>query len=139
LCQSIRGLKYIEANLTSNIATRSIKDRDEQAQILLRFSKHGVTPTLNTDGGGVMGTTLRKEHEVAQGIIDRFKANEIDITEGSIKYYYSEIPALHNRDPRFDYQLIPKDRQDQFNMEQIKNETKMYREEVIPKIINTNH
>ena len=56
-----KGVKiHVEANLTSNLVTGSVKNGEEQAQVLLRFLKHGVTPTLNTDGGGVMGTTLKE-------------------------------------------------------------------------------
>jgi Adenosine deaminase len=130
-----KGVKiHVEANLTSNIVTGSVANGGEQAQVLLRFLQHGVTPTLNTDGGGVYGTTLKNEYRVAQDIIGRFKDNETAITEGNKKYYYSELPSPDKRDSSFEYHLISSENRANFDINQIKNETETYQQEVLPKI-----
>jgi hypothetical protein len=132
-----KGVKiHVEANLTSNIVTGSIADSGEQAQVLLKFLQHGVTPTLNTDGGGVMGTSLRRERVLAQEILDNFKTNQTAITEGNTKYYYSELPRTTERDPKFEYRLVPEENRENFDMKRIEQETESYRKEVIPRIHN---
>lgn len=134
-----KGVKiHVEANLTSNLTTGSVKDAKEQREVLLRFLNHGVVPTLNTDGGGVMGTTLRQEKTLAQNIIAGFKSNQVEITENNTKYYYSELPSLANRDPRFEYRLIPEENKRNFEMDKIEKETEDYRQEIIPKFHSIN-
>jgi hypothetical protein len=130
-----KGVKiHVETNLTSNVVTGSVKNGEEQAQVLLRFLKHGVTPTLNTDGGGVMGTTLKEEYRLSGDIINKFKANEIEIPEGNIRYYYDQLPSSKDRNPNFEYRLISQEVQNNFDINRLKNEAENYQREIIPKL-----
>ncbi len=43
----------VEANLTSNLVTRTVADSTEQNQVLLKFLFHDVKTILNTDAGSV--------------------------------------------------------------------------------------
>ena len=53
----------IEANLTSNVQTSTV--RDYPSHPLRRFLEHGLLATINSDDPGISGITLRYEYEIA--------------------------------------------------------------------------
>jgi hypothetical protein len=113
---------FTEANLTSNEKTGTVKGDRAADQVLLKQLYNGVTPTINTDGGGVMGTTLPKEYEKAQRAIERFKSNETPL----------EVMGANGQpEQKFFGDLTPQQKQ-QFDMERIYGESERYRSNVVP-------
>lgn len=53
----------IEANLTSNVQTKTVSDYAHHP--LRRFLEHGILATINTDDPGISNVTLAYEYEVA--------------------------------------------------------------------------
>jgi len=100
----------VEANLTSNLVTKSVANKDEQAQVLLKFLYYGVEVVLNTDGGGVMNTTIVEEYERASEIIESFKTKkDLQIIEDNKRIYYDEntAPPLDERKSEYIYEPLP--------------------------------
>lgn len=86
-----KGVRIIvEANLSSNLATRSINP-EEEYQVLLKFLHHDINTILNTDAGGVMGTNLGREYAIAEKIINRFQTGRITLKIGNKEYRYEDL------------------------------------------------
>lgn len=75
----------IEANLTSNVQTSTVKDY--QSHPMRRFLELGLLATLNSDDPGISGIDLRYEYEVAaplaglsRGQIRQAQQNALDIS-----------------------------------------------------------
>ena len=132
----------VEANLTSNFTTGTVKNENEMHRVLLRFLyQENLKVTLNTDGGGVMGTTIANEYKEAQKAIDRFKSGELTLIDekGKIIYYYDQnsIPDLEDlEDVEQEYQHLPllESKKNNFNIERLKQESDRYIDEIAPKI-----
>ncbi len=133
----------VEANLTSNQVTRSAGSEEEVQQVLLKFLYNDNKVILNTDGGGVMGTTVPQEYDKAEKAIRKFEAGEIGIPDHQKKviYFYDEnlIPDLEEKGPTYKYkdyqhQAIPEEKKPNFNIERLKQEAERYRQEVVPKV-----
>jgi hypothetical protein len=113
---------FTEANLTSNERTGTVKDAKAADQVLLKQLYHGVTPTINTDGGGVMGTTLPREYDKAQDAIERFKLGLTPI----------EVMGTNGQpEQKFFNDLSPKQKRN-FEMRRIYAESERYRNNVVP-------
>jgi hypothetical protein len=81
-----------------------------------------VTPTINTDGGGVMGTTLSNEYKISEKAINDFKSNKMPL----------EIMGANGQpEQKFFGDLTPQQKQ-QFDMERIHGESERYRSNVVP-------
>jgi hypothetical protein len=114
-----KGLQIIvEANLTSNLTTRSI-NLEEQNQILLKFLYHDINTILNTDAGGVMGTTIATEYRVSQQIIDDFKAGITKLKIGNKEYNFEDLST---------------EQQKNFDTERLRQNAEKYRTDVAPTI-----
>ncbi len=113
---------FTEANLTSNEKTGTVKGARAGDQVLLKQLYHGVTPTINTDGGGVVGTTLSDEYEKAQFAIDKFKSNKLPV----------EVTGADGKpEQKFFNDLSPEQKKN-FDMERIHGESERYRSNVVP-------
>lgn len=131
----------VEANLTSNQVTRSVKSQQEMQQVLLKFLYNDVKTILNTDAGGVMGTTLPKEYDKALEAINDFKANKIGIPDKDKKviYYYDQLPNLEELGDtyvykNYEHKILPQDKKQNFQIERLKQESDRYFKEEVPKI-----
>jgi hypothetical protein len=119
----LKGVElFTEANLTSNEKTGTVAGPRERNQVLLKQLYHGVTPTINTDGGGVMGTTLSKEYGIAEKAISDFKSNQVPI---------EIVGANGQAEQKFFNDLSPEQKKN-FNMERIHGESERYRSNVVP-------
>jgi adenosine deaminase len=116
----------VEANLTSNVVTRTVADSVEQNQVLLKFLFHDVKTVLNTDAGGVMSTSLQREYELAHTIMDRFNNNEIPIVVDNVHYYFSQIPDEGDREPGVEYKILPQEKRRNFDLERLRKEAEGY-------------
>jgi hypothetical protein len=74
---------------------------------------------LNTDAGGVMGTTLADEYRVAERIINEFKTGRTTL-------------KIANKEYRFE-DLTP-EQQKKFDIERLREEAAKYLTEVAPNI-----
>jgi hypothetical protein len=133
----------VEANLTSNQVIRPAGSEEEVQQVLLKFLYNDNKVILNTDGGGVMGTTVPKEYDKAEKAIRKFEAGEIGIPDHQKKviYFYDKnvIPDLEEKGPTYKYtdyqhQAISEEKKPNFNIERLKQEAERYRQEVVPKV-----
>jgi thymidylate synthase len=127
----------VEANLTSNLVTKSVANKDEQAQVLLKFLYYGVEVVLNTDGGGVMNTTIVEEYERASEIIESFKTKkDLQIIEDNKRIYYDEntAPPLDERKSEYIYEPLPADRKENFTIEYLKKQAEEYKKNDVPKL-----
>jgi adenosine deaminase len=124
----------IEANLTSNLVTGSAATSAIREQVLLKFLLINLKTIINTDAGGVMGTTIVREYRIAQQIINKFKKNQVEITIGSKKYFYTQLPDTMDRIDGYDYELLPPDKKDNFDMENLIKEAEEYRTNVVPRL-----
>ena len=138
----------VEANLRSNVTTGSVRNDDETQQTLLKFLYHDINTIINTDGGGVMGTTLPEEYRLAKRGIEKFKNNEIGIPEhqNTNIYYYDEMPDLNNLEPDDDYlymdyehKLIPFEKKANFEFKKLKDNSDYYRDNITPRITEENN
>jgi hypothetical protein len=121
------------------LVTGSVANEDEQAQVLLKFLYYGLEVVLNTDGGGVMVTTIEREYNEANKIIERFKTGEeglVQITIGNERIYYDEntAPPLDRRESEYIYKPLPADRKENFTMEYLKNQAEEYKKNDVPKL-----
>jgi len=116
----------VEANLTSNLVTRTVADSVEQNQVLLKFLFHDVKTVLNTDAGGVMSTSLQREYELAQTIMSRFNNNEIPVVVDNIHYYFSEIPDEGDREPGVEYRILTDEKRKNFDLDRLRKEAEGY-------------
>jgi adenosine deaminase len=92
-----------EANISSNLATRSISSLDAHP---LLYNLYFDEPTiLSTDGHGVMGTNLNTEYAIARTIIDDFKAGRTTIKLDGVEKQYQDLTP---------------DQQARFNVEKLK-------------------
>ncbi|MDJ0714524.1 MAG: hypothetical protein QNJ54_09925 [Prochloraceae cyanobacterium] len=129
----------VEANPSSNLATGSVRDKNEMRQVLLKFLHHdGLRTTLNTDGGGVMGTTISEEYDKAEEAIELFKEGEIGLVDEKRKiiYHYSEdqMPRPRDRNPDYEYKAITEEQRNNFDIERLKQESDRYLDEIAPNI-----
>lgn len=115
----------VEANLGSNLATRSVGSEFERDQVILKFLYHGVRTILNTDAGGVMMTTLQSEYEAVEEILEKFKAGRISMRS------HASV-ALNNRSIK--YTDLPKEKQKNFDIQRLIREAEKYLEEVVPNL-----
>lgn len=122
----------VEANLTSNVVTRTVADSTEQNQVLLKFLFHDVKTVLNTDGGGVMGTSLQDEYKQAYRIMSLFTKNRIPIVVDNVHYYFSEIPDEGDREPGVEYKILPDEKRENFDIERLKKEAEDYSQRMQP-------
>ena len=114
------------------MVTGSIASGIEQEQVLLKFLFYNLKTIINTDAGGVMGTTIVREYRIAQQIINKFKNNQVEITIGNKKYFYTQLPSTMDRIKDYDYELLPPDKKDNFDMEYLILEAEEYRTNVVP-------
>lgn len=124
----------IEANLTSNLVTGSIASPAEQEQVLLKFLFYNLKTIINTDAGGVMGTTIVREYRIAQQIINKFKSNQLELTIDNKKYFYTQLPARMDRIKNYDYELLPPDKKDNFDMEHLIKQAEEYLCNIAPRL-----
>ncbi|MBW4507267.1 MAG: hypothetical protein KME64_12240 [Scytonematopsis contorta HA4267-MV1] len=114
-----KGVKIIvEANLSSNLATRSINP-EEVDQVLLKFLYHDINTILNTDAGGVVGTNLSREYIVAEQIISDFQTGLSTLKIGSKEYRLEDLTP---------------EQQKRFDIARLKQEADKYFTEVAPNI-----
>ena len=141
--EEIRKLGVIvEANLRSNVTTGSVSNDTETQQTLLKFLYHDTNTILNTDGGGVMGTTLPREYKLAREGIELFKINEMGIPDPQNKtiYYYDELPDLEGLTLKdypylnYEHRLIPSEKKANFEFEKLKENSDYYRDNIAPRI-----
>ncbi|MGF1489990.1 MAG: hypothetical protein ACFBSE_23125, partial [Prochloraceae cyanobacterium] len=119
----------VEANLTSNLKTGSVRNKNEMDQVLLRFLYHDVKLTINTDGGGMMTTTLPKEYKQAREILARFRNNEIGVT---VDITDPNTGAVTQR--TYFYRDLPKDKKANFKPSKLTEEAWKYRNQITPTI-----
>jgi adenosine deaminase len=124
----------IEANLTSNLVTGSIASETEQGQVLLKFLFYNLKTIINTDAGGVMGTTIVREYRIAQQIINKFKNNQLELTLENKKYFYSQLPDKMDRIKDYEYELLPPEKKDNFNMSHLILEAEEYLQNIVPRL-----
>ena len=128
----------VEANLTSNLVTGSVPNPDERDRVLLKFLyQDNLRVTLNTDGDGVMNTTIDKEYGIAQGAINDFKSGKTTLIDekGMTIYYYDETQVPH-RIPRnlrkYNHVAIPESKKKNFNIERLEKESDRYIDDIVP-------
>lgn len=97
----------VEANLGSNLATKSVGSEFERDQVILKFLYHGVRTILNTDAGGVMMTTLQNEYDAVETIIENFKAGRISMRINNRPIKYTDLPK--EKQKNFDIQRLIRD------------------------------
>lgn len=124
----------IEANLTSNLVTGSVTSLLEQEQVLLKFLFYNLRTIINTDAGGVMGTTIVREYRIAQQIINKFKNNQIELTLDNKKYFYSQLPDTMDRIKDYEYELLPPEKKNNFDMEHLILEAEDYLRNIVPRL-----
>ena len=106
-------------------------------RVLLKFLyQDNLRVTLNTDGDGVMGTTIEREYEIAQEAIDDFKSGKTPLIDekGMTIYYYDreQIPDFESRDEDYDYVAIPESKKGNFSVERLEQESDRYIDEIAP-------
>lgn len=121
----------IEANLGSNISTESI-DEKERAQVILKFLYSGAQVILNTDAGGMVGTTIQEEYDAAEKIITNFRANKLSFKDGEKEYWFSEIPEDKKQEK--DQHTIPEKTQENFDIKRLVEYAKSYYKDVVSKL-----
>ena len=130
----------VEANLSSNLATKSVDNRDERDRVLLKFLyQDNLRVTLNTDGGGVMKTTIENEYEIASDAIRRFESGELPLIDekGKTMYYYdrAQIPRkIPDELLEYNHVAIPESKKKNYNTERLRAESDRYIDDVAPTI-----
>ena len=135
----------IEANLGSNKATGSADDEQradpfaptEKENTLLKFLYHGVETILSTDGGGVIGTTIQREYDVVEDIIERFRNNQIGfvMSPRGARFWFSEIPALvQAQDTEFRENILSRESQLKFDIRHVVAAAERYRAQDAPRL-----
>ncbi|HVV85456.1 MAG TPA: hypothetical protein VHE35_20495 [Kofleriaceae bacterium] len=80
----------VEANVGSNLATRSVTSAQEHP--LLSNLYHGVDTILSTDAQGVMRTNLTIEYQRAAQLIELFRAGLTRLRLGDHDVAFAELP-----------------------------------------------
>ena len=130
----------VEANLSSNLATGSVLNENEMHRVLLKFLyQDNLRVTLNTDGGGVMNTTIEQEYKTAQLAIDRFESGELSLIDEKEKtfYYYDkgQIPRKIPKNLReYNHVAIPESKKKNYNTDRLRAESDRYIDDVAPTI-----
>lgn len=127
----------VEANLGSNTQTHSVSSEEERDQVLLRFLYAGVQTILNTDGGGVMATTLDDEYRTALTIIDSFKNHVMPLhATPETRLWFSEVPKMvdveADKESGITHQVLPEEERGRFSLDALKKAAKDYKEQVVP-------
>jgi hypothetical protein len=71
----------IEANLTSNLVIGSVTSPIEQEQVLLKFLFYKLKTIINTDAGGVMGTTIVREYRIDRRLYSKWRLEQHRLTQ----------------------------------------------------------
>jgi hypothetical protein len=79
----------VEANVASNLATGSIATIADHP--LLYNLYYNVRTVLATDAGGVMGTTLPREYEVAREQIERYRRGDVALEIDGRRVPFNEL------------------------------------------------
>ncbi len=58
----------------------------------------------------------------------------MEITIGNKKYFYTQLPSTMDRIKDYDYELLPPDKKDNFDMEYLILEAEEYRTNVVPRL-----
>jgi Adenosine deaminase len=129
----------LEANLSSNLATGTVASKAEMQQVMLKFLFHEkLKVVLGTDGGGVMGTTMPREYELANEAINRFTTGKTGLRneEAKVIYYYdkSQIPKADKREDGYTYLPLPEGKRDGFTIDRLRNEEVGYYDNIAPNI-----
>lgn len=132
----------VEANLTSNLVTRTAPNQNEMHRVLLRFLyQDNLRVTLNTDGDGVMGTTIENEHKEARRAMERFKSGELPLIDekGKIIYYYDkeqvpDIDDLDDEQRKYKHEAISESKKNNFSVERLQAESDLYIDKIAPTI-----
>jgi hypothetical protein len=81
-----------------------------------------------------MGTTIVREYRIAQQIINKFKNNQIELTLLYKKYFYSQLPDIMDRIKDYEYELLPLEKKNNFDMEHLILEAEDYLRNIVPRL-----
>ena len=126
--QDIKDLEIIvEANLTSNLRTKAVEGKTQMQQTILKFIYQDVNVILNTDGGGMMNTTLPQEYKEATKAIRKFKEGKIGIPIEEYDPVSKEITTTEI----IYYKDLTKEQRKKFNRSRLERNSRDYRNKMV--------